>query len=105
MRKGFQSSKNFLLKIENKSLGLSGSIEEGILEDVGAVFLQGKILTSGLAGAIGDKRRISRQEMTNKSPESSGLGRGAIMTHFPPEPLKRGGLFQALCPHWAAVFE
>ena len=72
---------------------------------MGAVFLQGKILTVGLAGAIGDKKRITRQEMTTKSPESSGLGRGALMTHFPPEPLERGCLFQAFCPHWAAVFE
>lgn len=78
MKKGFQSSKNFLLNIENRSLTLSGSIGEGILEDIGAVFPQGKILTSGLAGAIGDKRRIIRQEMTNISPESSGLGRGLL---------------------------
>lgn len=58
MKKGFQSSKNFVLNIENRSLTLSGSTGEGILEDIGAVFLQGKILTSGLAGAIGDKRRL-----------------------------------------------
>lgn len=36
MKKGFQSSKNFLLNIENRSLTLSGSIGEGILEDIGA---------------------------------------------------------------------